>query len=301
MNIFPRIGADITVHRGHCKHQEPESRGIADTSHMFSVIPRAEILDAQTIPHMYKPAFLASTAASAESILQLIEPYSGGAMHVVSVNVGLPREVEWKNMTVQTGIFKEPVSGPVAVGRLNLAGDRQADLTVHGGAEKAIYGYPSEHYSFWREQLPDTPLSPAQFGENLTTEGLSEDSLYIGDVMRVGSALLMVTQPRMPCYKLALRFGRDDIIKRFLESRRSGFYFSVIEEGELEAGSEIEVLDRNPSRVTVTDIVDLYHRPMDNPELLQRALSTEALPLSWRDYLRKRADAIQQRGTTPAH
>ena len=214
-------------------------------------------------------------------------------MRVVSVNVGLPREVEWKNMTVRTAIFKEPVSGAVAVERLNLAGDRQADLKVHGGADKAVYGYPSEHYSWWREQLPETPISPGQFGENLTTAGLAENDLYIGDVVKAGSAVLRVTQPRMPCYKLALRFGRDDIIKRVLESRRSGFYFSVMEEGEVEAGSAIEVLSRDPHRVTVTDIVDLYHNPVDNPGLLQRALSTEALPLSWRDYLRKRAGAAQ--------
>jgi MOSC domain-containing protein YiiM len=217
-------------------------------------------------------------------------------VQVVSVNVGLPREVEWKNTTVRTGIFKQPAEGRIAVRRLNLDGDRQADLTVHGGADKAVYGYPSEHYSFWREQLPGTPLSTAQFGENLTTAGLSENDLYIGDVLRVGSAVLMVTQPRMPCYKLALRMGRDDIIKRFLESRRSGFYFSVAEEGEVEAGSDVQILSRDPHRVTVTDIVDLYHRPADNPNLLQRALNTEALPVSWRDYLRKRADAAQGRG-----
>jgi len=143
-------------------------------------------------------------------------------MHVVSVNVGLLREVEWKNMTVRTAIFKEPVSGPVAVAHLNLAGDQQADLKVHGGADKAVYGYPSEHYSWWREQLPDIAISPGQFGENLTTAGLAEHELYIGDVLRAGSAVLRVTQPRMPCYKLGLRFGRDDIIKRFLDSRRFG-------------------------------------------------------------------------------
>jgi MOSC domain-containing protein YiiM len=209
------------------------------------------------------------------------------------VNVGLPREVEWKNTTVRTGIFKEPVEGRVAVRRLNLDGDRQADLTVHGGAEKAVYGYPSEHYSFWREQLTGTPISTAQFGENLTTAGLSEDNLYIGDVLRVGSALLRVTQPRMPCYKLALRFGRDDIIKRFLDARRPGFYFSVLEEGELEAGSPIELVSRDAHQVRVPDIVNLYFDPAGDGDLLQRALSTEALPLSWRDYLRKRADAAK--------
>ena len=214
-------------------------------------------------------------------------------MRVVSVNVGLPREVEWKNMTVQTAIFKEPVSGPVAVARLNLAGDRQADLNVHGGADKAVYGYPSEHYSWWREQLPDAAIATGQFGENLTTAGLAEQSLYIGDVVKAGSAVLRVTQPRMPCYKLALRFGRDDIIKRFLASERSGFYFAVLEEGSVEAGSAMEVVSRDPHRVSVTDIVRLYLNPTADAGLLARALDTQALPLSWREYLRKRADAAQ--------
>jgi len=213
-------------------------------------------------------------------------------MLVVSVNVGLPREVEWKDRTVRTAIFKEPVSGAVAVERLNLAGDRQADLNVHGGADKAVYGYPSEHYSWWREQLPDIAISPGQFGENLTTAGLAEESLYIGDVVKAGSAVLRVTQPRMPCYKLALRFGRDDIIKRFLDSRRSGFYFSVVEEGNVEAGSAMEIVSRDPHRVNVTDVVRLYLNPAADAGLLARALDTEALPLSWRDYLRQKADAL---------
>jgi len=130
-------------------------------------------------------------------------------------------------MTVQTGIFKDPVNGPVTIRKLNLAGDQQADLTVHGGAEKAVYAYPAEHYEYWRKTLPEAPFSWGKFGENLTTEGLGEDSLCIGDRLRVGSAILMVTQPRMPCYKLALRFDRDDMIKLFLTSQRSGFYFSV--------------------------------------------------------------------------
>ncbi len=214
-------------------------------------------------------------------------------MRILSVNVGLPREVKWRNLTVKTAIFKQPVGGPVAVASLNLGGDRQADLTVHGGADKAIYAYPAEHYPFWREQLPATPISPGQFGENLTTEGLAEDTLNIGDVLRVGSAVLMVTQPRMPCYKLQLRFERDDIIKRFLESRRSGFYFSVVDEGTVEAGSPIELLSRDPHQVNVTDIVNLYLDPARDAQLLNRALSTDALPMKWKEYLRKRAGAAQ--------
>src|SRR3974390_2787435 len=146
----------------------------------------------------------------------------GGPMQVISVNVATPREVDWKGTTVRTGIFKEPVDGPVKVGKLNLAGDEQADLTVHGGVEKAVYAYPVEHYDYWQQELPDVAFSWGKFGENLSTNKLLEDTLYIGDRLRVGSAILMVNQPRMPCYKLALKFDRDDMIKRFLASGRSG-------------------------------------------------------------------------------
>jgi len=210
-------------------------------------------------------------------------------MQVVSVNVGLPQEVAWKNMTVQTAIFKKPVLGQVRVEKLDLAGDKQADLTVHGGANKAVYGYPSEHYEYWRDQLADASLSWGNFGENLTTESLAEDTLCIGDRLRIGSALLTVTQPRLPCYKLALRFNRDDMIKRFLASRRCGFYFSVSEEGELAAGSKMEILSRDPERVSVIDIVDLYLAEKIDPELLARALRVAALPNQWKSALPQRA------------
>ena len=206
-------------------------------------------------------------------------------MKIVSVNVGMPREVVWKGMTVQTAIFKEPVDGPATISELNLTGDKQADLSVHGGAEKAVYAYPTEHYDYWRNQLPDVSLSWGRFGENLTTEGLREDTLGIGDRLRVGSAVLMVTQPRMPCYKLSLRFDRDDMIKRFLKSGRSGFYFSVIEPGEVSAGSEVEILSRDPNRVTVTDIVRLYLGQTRDPDLVQRAMSVGALPENWKAHL----------------
>jgi len=167
-------------------------------------------------------------------------------MQILSVNVGRPREVVWKGETVETGIFKDPVAGDVHVGSLNLAGDQQADLVVHGGPQKAVYGYPAEHYEYWRSELPGVPLTWGYFGENLTATGLAENSLHIGDQLKVGTATLMVTQPRLPCFKLALRFDRDDIIKRFLLSRRSGFYFSVIEEGTLSANSPVEIIHRDP-------------------------------------------------------
>lgn len=192
-------------------------------------------------------------------------------MKIISVNVGLPREVVWKGITVRTAIFKQPVAGNVAIRELNLAGDQQADLTVHGGLDKAVYAYPVEHYEYWRKQLPDLSMSWGAFGENLTTEGLSEDTLCIGDLVRAGSAILRVTQPRMPCYKLELRFNRDDMIKRFLVSGRSGFYLSVVEPGYVSEGSSLEILDRDPGAVTVTDIVRLYLGRTPDPELLQRA------------------------------
>ena len=210
-------------------------------------------------------------------------------MRIVSVNVGLPREVIWKNITVQTSIFKEPVAGVVAVRELNLAGDQQADLTVHGGSEKAVYAYPAEHYEYWRKQLSDVSLSWGAFGENLTTAGLWEDTLCIGDILRVGSAVLQITQPRMPCYKLQLRFNRDDIIRRFLVSGRSGFYFSVIDPGDVDAGSKVEVLDRDPHGVTVTDIVSLYLGHRRDPELLRRAMNVTSLSENWKTQLLLRA------------
>jgi MOSC domain-containing protein YiiM len=199
-------------------------------------------------------------------------------MKIVSVNVGLPREVEWKGFVVSTGIFKEPVGGPVAVRRDNLVGDRQADLTVHGGPNKAVYGYASEHHPYWQKQLPQMELPWGVFGENLTTEGLSEDSLHIGDVVRVGSAVLKVVQPRQPCYKLQVRFGRDDIIQRFLASGRSGYYFSIVEEGVVEAGAAIEVVTRDENRVSVQDINRLYLGADVEEDLLERALRVAALP-----------------------
>ena len=207
-------------------------------------------------------------------------------MKVVSVNVGLPREVMWKGLTVQTGIFKEPVDGTVPVNELNLAGDRQADLTVHGGPAKAVYAYPAEHYEFWKKELPDWKFSFGNFGENLTTEGISEETLSIGDVVKVGSAVLRVTQPRMPCYKLQIRFDREDMIKRFLGSGLSGFYFSVVERGSVKAGSAVEIVQRDPNGVSVRDILRLYLHQTADRELLRRVVNVPALPQNWKDHLR---------------
>ena len=200
------------------------------------------------------------------------------AMKIISLNVGLPRTVSWKGHEVSTGIFKDPVEGPLMLRRLNLDGDRQADLEVHGGRAKAVYAYASEHYKPWRKELREPKLSWGNFGENWTTEGLREDEACIGDRFRIGEALVMVTQPRFPCYKLAIRMGRDDILERFLKSRRSGIYFSVLEEGLVNAGDTIERVHRDPAGVTIADINRAYIKEGDYIPLMRRAVLHNELP-----------------------
>jgi MOSC domain-containing protein YiiM len=222
-------------------------------------------------------------------------------MKLLSVNVGLPREVTWKGQQVLTGIFKEPVSGPVGVGAMNLEGDRQADLTVHGGLWKAVYAYPSEHYAYWREELSDEELPYADrpdgglpwgaFGENLTTFGLDE-SVQIVDVFDIGSARFAVTEPRMPCVKLAVRFGLPDMPKRFLASRRSGLYLRVVRQGELAAGDPIRRVERGGDDLTVADVVELYAGDRDDRDSLRRAVAAEGLPPKWREWFAGRLDRL---------
>ena len=208
-------------------------------------------------------------------------------MKLLSVNVGLPREIEWQGKLVRTSIFKSPVSDQIQVAKLNLDGDRQSDLSVHGGIHKAVYAYPSEHYEFWHGELPDFDLPWGAFGEHLTTVGLLED-IQIGDRLRVGSAEFVVTQPRMPCFKLGIRFGRPQIIKEFLSSGRTGFYLAVLTEGSVAAEDPIEILSRDPHGVTVTQIVDLYKSDASNQDLLRTASEIPALPPFWKDHFRKR-------------
>ena len=210
-------------------------------------------------------------------------------MKLLSVNVGLPREIEWHGKIVRTSIFKSAASGRIQVKKLNLEGDQQSDLTVHGGVDKAVYVYPSEHYAFWRRELPTADLNWGAFGENFTTEGTLDDkSVRIGDRFRAGSAEFVVTQPRMPCFKLGIRFGRADIIKSFLHSGRNGFYFAVAREGEVAAGDSIILIARDEGGITVADIVNLYTTDASNQDLLHRVSELPALPRSWRDYFRKR-------------
>ncbi len=186
-----------------------------------------------------------------------------------------------------TSIFKHPVGRRLRVSSLNFEGDEQSDLTVHGGIDKAVYVYPSEHYEEWRHELPDVDFPQAVFGENLTTEGLSED-VRIGDRFRIGSAEFVVTQPRMPCYKLGIRFGRMDMLKRMLRNGRTGFYLAVTAEGEVGAEDAIEPIERMDEGLTVADVVRLYTVDAKNQELLRRATQTPRLPESWKDYFRKR-------------
>ena len=211
-------------------------------------------------------------------------------MKILSVNVGLPREVTWQGKLVTTGIFKEPVNTPVMLRTLNLEGDRQADLTVHGGVTKAVYAYPSEHYDYWRHELPGVDLFSGMFGENFTTEGLLEEVIYIGDRFRIGETEVMVTEPRMPCYKLGIKFGRPDIIKRFLASRRTGFYFAVVRGGMVGAGDAIKLIGREQQEVSVADIFRLYAFEKDDLETLRRAVEVEALPENWKGYFLHQLD-----------
>jgi MOSC domain-containing protein YiiM len=214
---------------------------------------------------------------------------------VISLNVGLPRTVYFRGQAVTTGIFKEPIKGRIKLRRLNLDGDKQADLTVHGGPDKAVYAYPAEHYDYWKKRLPNMKLPWGMFGENFTTEGLLEDQVNIGDVFRIGSSEVVATQPRMPCYKLGVKFGRMDIVKQFMESKLPGIYFRVLKEGEVGLGDAIELISRDANNVTVKDLVQLVTSEGDMATI-RRAVHIKALPEAWRqefvDYLGKQ-DGIE--------
>ena len=215
-------------------------------------------------------------------------------MKILSVNIGLPRKVLFSGQIVTTGIFKEPVKGRIALRRLNLDGDRQADLTVHGGLDKAVYSYASEHYEYWQHELHGTRLPYGMFGENFTTEGLIEEDINIGDQFKVGSARIVTTQPRMPCYKLGVKFGQMDIIRRFLASGRPGVYFRVLQEGEVEAGDAMELISRDKNNVTVKDIVRLYVQDNEDIETMQRAIRVKALPEGWRDHFLQQIEKLRK-------
>jgi MOSC domain-containing protein YiiM len=222
-------------------------------------------------------------------------------MKLVSVNTGMPREVSWHGRMVTTAIFKKPARGRVALRKLNLDGDRQADLTVHGGEHKAVYCYPLAHYGYWKKELPGRELPMGMFGENFTIDDggpglpggqeLPEESVHLGDRFSIGTTEVVVTQPRLPCYKLGVRFGSDDMVKRFLASGRTGFYVAVLREGEVGAGDEIEVISGEANAVAVSEITRLYvAKRFGDAEIraVRRALRVEELPESWKEYFRER-------------
>jgi MOSC domain-containing protein YiiM len=218
-------------------------------------------------------------------------------MKVLSVNVGLPRKVLFNGQTITTAIFKDPVKGPIMLRKINLDGDKQADLTVHGGADKAVYSYPVEHYDYWRKQYPNIDIIWGMFGENFTTQGLMEDTVNIGDQVQIGSAKLVATQPRMPCYKLGVRFGIMEIIRRFLSSGRPGIYFKVLKQGEVKTDDKIEIIEKDKNNVTVKDIVRLYinRDHIDNIETMRRAIKISALPEGWKYEFQQNIEQLEHK------
>jgi MOSC domain-containing protein YiiM len=215
-------------------------------------------------------------------------------MQVVSVNVGQPREVLWKGKAVQTGIFKDPVTGPVAVLTEQLAGDGQADRRVHGGPAKSVYAYDLAHYAFWQAQLPTTALTPGIFGENLTTSGLPDHAVCLGDTFAVGTAVLVALQPRLPCVKLGLRFGDERMVRQFQDARRSGIYFGVRQPGQVQAGDAFVLLDRVAPGLTIQDITDQYYRPDKQADQLAALLAQPLLPAFFRESFQRMLAATQQ-------
>lgn len=214
-------------------------------------------------------------------------------MKLISVNVGMPREVAWHGTRVTTGIFKEPVQGRIALRTLNLDGNRQADLSVHGGAYKAAYCYQFGHYDYWKNELPGRELPAGVFGENFTVDGPPEDEVFLGDRYSVGSAEVVVTQPRLPCYKLGIRFQSDDMVKRFFNARRTGFYLAVTREGEVGQGDEMTLIASDPNKVPVSEIMRLYAAKSydkDDEAAVQRVLRIEAVPENWLGYFRERLE-----------
>jgi len=208
-------------------------------------------------------------------------------MNLISINIGLPREITHGGQTVTSGIFKEPVAGPVRLGRLNLEGDGQADRRVHGGADKAVYVYPFEHYAFWAGELGRDDFSHGQFGENFTTRGLLEDGVCIGDVFEIEETRVQVTQPRTPCFKLGIRMAEENFPERFTSANRTGFYLRVLEEGMIAAGDAIERVEHAAGSMTVREVFHLRHVGGTRAEY-ERATRLPGLSSSWRAAFEKR-------------
>jgi MOSC domain-containing protein YiiM len=206
-------------------------------------------------------------------------------MYLVSINTALPQDITWQDKTVRTSIFKQPVAGPVQVHAEHLAGDGQADLRVHGGRDKAVYAYPQEHWVFWQQVLPAAQLVPGAFGENLTTMGLLEPAVRVGDCFRVGTAVLQAIQPRRPCVKLGIRLGRPAMVREFEQARRSGIYFRVLQTGFIEAGDAITLLEPSPHAVTIQDMVKCLSPGPHDLDMVRALLATPYLSTSWHERL----------------
>lgn len=210
-------------------------------------------------------------------------------MRIVSVNVGRPQTLPWRGQLITTAIFKSPVEGPVALVGNNFTGDEQADRRVHGGPNKAVYAYDRAHYEFWKTELPNYDFTDGNFGENLTTEGLTDDTVRLGDQFRVGTAVLMAAQPRFPCAKLGLRFNDVGMTKRFARALRHGIYFRVVEEGTVRAGDAMELVNRSEVPVTIQDVVNAFYGDEKDPALLEAMLKFPYLPNYVREAIGRKA------------
>ena len=232
----------------------------------------------------YSPVFEKFEPVEAE----VAAPASHASMRLKSVNVSMPRDVLHEDKTLTTGIFKAPVEGRIMLRRLNLEGDGQADLWGHGGAFRAVYAYDLDNYAYWSQALGRDDFSIGQFGENFTVEGMPDDEVSVGDVFRIGGALVEVSQPRIPCYKLAIKMGIDRFQNEFLESGRVGFYFRVLEEGEVGAGDAIELVRKDPRRMSVTEVSNLLYFDRTNLDGAEKALHISALSHGWKGSFEER-------------
>ncbi|MEO8447239.1 MAG: MOSC domain-containing protein [bacterium] len=207
-------------------------------------------------------------------------------MKLLSINTGLPKDFQWQGKTISTSIFKSPVNRSCKVKFLNIEGDKQADLVDHGGIDKAVYSYDYKYYPYWKKTLARNDWEYGMFGENLTTQGLTDDKVRIGNIYRIGSAMLRAVQPRFPCFKLEIRFGRDDMIKKFYDSKRFGTYFRVEQEGNININDKIELIEESKETVTIQDVVNCkVHKGKDQSKL-KKILSSQWLPQNLRESLR---------------
>lgn len=216
-------------------------------------------------------------------------------MKLISVNVSMPKPILYQGRNVLTGIFKQPVERRLHVGRLNLEGDQQADLSVHGGPHQAVYVYPFEHYASWQQELGRDDFAFGQFGENFTVSGMLENQVCIGDVFRIGSALFQVTQPRVPCFKLATKMGTPEFPKLFMASARTGFYLRVMEEGNVGAGDPIVQESQNSFGMTVESVFRLAYFDRENVHQIKEALCMASLSPNWQRMFEERLEELGEK------